>query len=285
MSDGTLHKGADDSGDLQGGVAFYVYCVGASSEVQPLLEGRGLPPPIEEGSALEMVDAVGLAAVVSAVPLADYGEEALEARMKSPEWMAVRAMRHERAVEFFARRASVVPLRFGTIYLTRARVVGVLEERGAELASVLGRLRGREEWGVNVYFDRARLKEAVVELSPRLRRLAEQAAAASPGQAYLLRKKIDALRAEEVRAEVRRAAVEVEAQLARSAAGAARLRVLKDEAGEHGDVAAKLAFLVERERFPEFRDAAEAVAREYEAAGFRLELTGPWPAYNFAAGA
>jgi len=285
MSDGTLHKGADDSGGREEGVAFYVYCVGGLSEVQPLLEGRGLPPPIEEGSALEMVDAGGLAAVVSAVPLADYGEEALEARMKSPEWMAVRAMRHERAAEFFARRASVVPLRFGTIYLTRGRVVSVLEERGAELASALGRLRGREEWGVNVYFDRARLKEAVVELSPRLRQLAGQAAAASPGQAYLLRKKIDALRADEARAEVRRVSGEVEARLARAAAGAARLRVLRDEAGEHGDVAAKLAFLVERECFAEFRDAAEALAREYESAGFRLELTGPWPAYNFAAGA
>jgi hypothetical protein len=243
-----------------------------------------VPAAIEESGALEIVGAGALAAVVSAVPLADYGEAALEARMRDATWTATRAMRHERAVEFFARRASVVPLRFGTIYLTRARVAGMLEERGAELASALGRLRGREEWGVNVYFDRARLKEAVVELSPRLRELAGQASAASPGQAYLLRKKIDAMRADEARAEVRRVAGEVETALAATAAGAARLRVLKDEAGEHGDVAAKLAFLVGRERFSEFRDAAEALAREYERAGFRLELTGPWPAYNFAAG-
>jgi hypothetical protein len=121
-------------------------------------------------------------------------------------------------------------------------------------------------------------------LSPRLRELSEQASAAAPGQAYLLRKKIDALRADEARAEVRRVAGEVETALSRAAAGAARLRVLKDEAGEHGDVAAKLAFLVERESFPAFRDAAEALAQKYERAGFRLELTGPWPAYNFAAG-
>jgi len=284
MSDNASKKAAGDADGRTEGAALYVYCVGERAELEPLLSDEGAPAAIEESGALETAGAGALAAVVSAVPLADYGEAALEARMKDAAWTATRAMRHERAVEFFARRASVVPLRFGTIYLTRERVAAMLDERGAELTSILGRLRGREEWGVNVYFDRARLKETVVELSPRLRELAGQASAAAPGQAYLLRKKIDAMRTDEARAEVRRVAGEVETALASAAVGAARLRVLKDEAGEHGDVAAKLAFLVGREGFAEFRDAAEAVARKYERAGFRLELTGPWPAYNFAAG-
>ena len=285
MSDNATKKDAGDVGGPEEGAALYVYCVGERAELEPLLSDEGVPAAIEEWGGLETVGEGALAAVVSAVPLADYGEAALEARMRDATWTATRAMRHERAAEFFARRASVVPLRFGTIYLTRERVAAMLDERGAELASVLGRLRGREEWGVNVYFDRARLKETVVELSPRLRELAGQASAAAPGQAYLLRKKIDAMRADEARAEVRRVAGEVETALALMAVGAARLRVLKDEAGEHGDVAAKLAFLDERDRFQEFRDAAEALAQKYEPAGFRLELTGPWPAYNFAAGA
>lgn len=283
MSDSATKKNAGGDGPEEA-AALYVYCVGERAELEPLLSDEGVPAAIEESGALETVGAGALAAVVSAVPLADYGEEALEARMRDATWTATRAMRHERAVEFFARRASVVPLRFGTIYLTRARVAAMLDERDAELRSAAGRLRGREEWGVNVYFDRARLKEMVVELSPRLRELAGQASAAAPGQSYLLRKKIEAMRADEARAEVRRVAGEVETKLAATAASAARLRVLKDEASEHGDVAAKLAFLVERERFPEFRDAAEALAQKYEPAGFRLELTGPWPAYNFAAG-
>ena len=285
MGDSATKKNAGGgSGGPEEATALYVYCVGGRAELEPLLSDEGVPAAIEESGGLETVGAGALAVVVSAVPLADYGEEALEARMRDATWTATRAMRHERAVEFFARRASVVPLRFGTIYLTRERVAAMLDERGAELASAAGRLRGREEWGVNVYFDRARLKETVVGLSPRLRELAAQASAAAPGQAYLLRKKIEAMRTDEARAEVRRVAGEVETELAAKAARGARLRVLKDEAGEHGDVAAKLAFLVERERFHEFRDAAEALAQKYEPAGFRLELTGPWPAYNFAAG-
>jgi hypothetical protein len=150
------------------------------------------------------------------------------------------------------------------------------------LRAIVERLRGREEWGLNVYYDRARLMENITSLSPRLREMTERATASTPGQSYLLRKKIDTMRETEARAEIKRIAGEIERELSKMSTGARRLRVLKDEAAEHGEVAAKLAFLVEHSRFSEFRAAAERLAREQEGAGFRLELTGPWPAYNFA---
>ncbi|HWS99442.1 MAG TPA: GvpL/GvpF family gas vesicle protein [Pyrinomonadaceae bacterium] len=272
-----------EEGDA-GGQGFYVYCVAGSADVSAVFD-EDLPAAIEDSNALETVEQGGLAAVVSAVPLADYGEQALQSRLSDVTWTAVRAMRHERVVEHFARRASVVPLRFGTIYTRRDNVAAMLAAKRDELLSIIERLRGREEWGLNVYSDRARLLEEVVSLSPRLRELSEQAARVSPGQSYLMRKKIDSMREAEARAETRRVADAIERELSEAAdAASARLRVLKDEAGEQGEVAAKLAFLVERERFDEFRAAAERLAREYEGAGFKLELTGPWPPYNFAAG-
>lgn len=264
--------------------AYYLYCVG-ETEVLSLIRGEETPQPIEPGTAFVKIDNAGLSAVTSIVPLVDYGEEALRERMASPTWLALRAMRHEKVVEHFSRRASVVPLRFGTIYLHREKVELMMDERHDELLAVIERLRGREEWGLNVYSDRAKLKEAVVSLSPTLRELSEQAARVSPGQSYLLRKKIDSMREAEARAETRRVAAAIEQELSSAAdASSAHLRVLKDEGGEQGEVAAKLAFLVERDRFAEFRAAAERLAQEHEGAGFKLELTGPWPAYNFATG-
>ncbi|HJU56656.1 MAG TPA: GvpL/GvpF family gas vesicle protein [Pyrinomonadaceae bacterium] len=266
------------------GRAYYLYCIG-EQEALASVYGKEMPPPIEPDTRFVKIDATGLSAVTSLVPLADYGEDALQSRMTDATWVAVRAMRHEKVVEHFASRASVVPLRFGTIYLEGENVELMMDERRDELLAIIERLRGREEWGINVYSDRAKLMEAIVSLSPRLSELSEQAARVSPGQSYLMRKKIDSLREAEARAETRRAAVAIERELLNGAADAsARLRVLKDEAAEQGEVAARLAFLVERERFNEFRAVAERLAREYEGAGFKLELTGPWPAYNFAAG-
>ncbi|MDQ3804142.1 MAG: GvpL/GvpF family gas vesicle protein, partial [Acidobacteriota bacterium] len=260
------------------GTALYVYCVGEAGRLAPLLGDA--PEAIEDPAALELVTAGALGAVVSAVPLADYGEEGMAARLADAAWTATRALRHERAVEHFARRAAVVPLRFGTIYLRRESVARMLEERGASLREALARLEGREEWGVNVYVDRARLKETVVGVSARLREMAERAASASPGQGYLLRKKIDALRDEEARAETKRVASETEARLGGVSDGAARLRTIKGERDEPGEVAARLAFLVPRAGFDRFRAEAERLAEEFTPLGFRFELTGPWPPYN-----
>lgn len=267
-------------GDAEGH-ALYVYCVGESDALAPLFD-ETLPDAIEDGSPLEAVEAEGLTAVVSAVPLEVYGEGALAERLTDAAWTATRALRHERVAEHFARRASVAPLRFGSIYLRREGVEQMLAERAAQLREVLARLGGREEWGLNVFVERARLREEVTRLSARLRELDERANASTPGQAYLLRKKIEGLRDEEARAETRRVAQEAERRLAEACDGAVRLRVLKDEAAEQGELAARLAFLVRREGFEAFHDAAERLAAEYTPLGFRFELTGPWPAYNFA---
>jgi hypothetical protein len=262
--------------------AFYVYCVGEREALAPLLEAE-VPPAIEVEARLEMEADDPLAAIMSAVSLADYGEDALQERLSNPAWTAVRAMRHEKVVEHFARRASVVPLRFGTIYLERASVRAMISQRGQTLRAIIERLRGREEWGVNILCDRKILIDAIDKLSPRLRELSEQAASASPGQSYLMRKKMDAMRLDESRVEMKRVAAKIEGELARYGDGAVRLRVLKDEGSERGDLVAKLALLVARTRFEEFRAAAERLAQEVASAGFQLELTGPWPAYNFAA--
>ena len=270
-------------GEDDGERAFYVYCVGERDALAPLF-GEALPDAIEDDSKLEAVEAEGLAAVVSKVPLDAYGEGALAERLADATWTATRALRHERVAEHFARRASVAPLRFGSIYLRREGVERMLIERGAQLREVLARVGGREEWGLNVFVERARLREEVTRLSARLRELDGRAAVSTPGQAYLLRKKIEGLRDEEARAETRRVAAEAERRLAEACDGAARLRVLKDEGTEQGELAARLAFLVRREGFEGFRDAAEALAAEYTPLGFRFELTGPWPAYNFTGG-
>ena len=261
--------------------ALYVYCVGERDALAPLF-GEAMPDAIEDDAPLEAVEAGGLAAVVSAVPLEVYGEGALAERLTDAAWTATRALRHERVAEHFARRAAVAPLRFGSIYLRREGVERMLAERGAQLREVLARLGGREEWGLNVFVERARLREEVTRLSARLRELDERASASTPGQAYLLRKKIEGLRDEEARAETRRVASEAEGRLAEACDGAVRLRVLRDEATEQGELAARLAFLVRREGFEAFRDAAERLAARYTPLGFRFELTGPWPAYNFA---
>jgi len=265
----------------QRALGFYVYCIAETGAARQIF-ADSLPTAIEDEAGLELVEVNELAAVTSRVPLAMYGQEKLAEHLTEAAWTATRAMRHERVVEHFARRASVVPLRFGTIYLERTGIERMLAERQKELNEIIRRLREREEWGVNLYCDRAKLMMSITSLSPRLRDLVAKAAEAPPGQSYLMQKKVDTLRTDEARTEINRAISQVEKTLLERSDTGKRLRILEVEATEHGELKAKFAFLIKRSAFEAFRASAEGLAREYEAAGLRLELTGPWPAYNFA---
>jgi len=260
--------------------AYYVYCIAESASAAQL-PAESLPAAIEDDAKLEWISVNTLAALVSQVPRATYNEESLAEHLTDATWTAIRAMRHETVAEYVAKRASVIPLRFGTIYLERNSIEHMLTEKSRELEEIIEHLRGREEWGVNVYCDRAVLLLSITSVSPVLRELAERAAQAPPGQSYLMQKKIDALRVDEARAAVNRIVDQIEANLKEQTDDARRLRILKVETTEHGELKAKFAFLVKRSSFEEFRDAAERLAQEHQPAGVRLELTGPWPVYNF----
>jgi hypothetical protein len=176
----------------------------------------------------------------------------------------------------------VVPLRFGTIYLDRTRVEEMLGEQETQLKTILDRLDGREEWGVNVYSDRKVLLDNITKVSSRLREMVSEAATASAGQSYLMQKKIEALRVDEAKVELARSTDEIQDRLRKESEESTRLRILKVETTEHGELKAKFAFLVVKSNFSKFRAAAEELAGKFEQAGIRIELTGPWPAYNFA---
>src|SRR5256885_13410718 len=72
---------ADAKGrEAAGTQALYVYCVGERDSLAPLFDAE-LPGAIEGESELELVGDGALAAVVSRVPLADYGGGELPSRL------------------------------------------------------------------------------------------------------------------------------------------------------------------------------------------------------------
>ena len=91
-------------------------------------------------------------AVTAEIPLTRYGSEQLEARLRDINWVADIAVRHEAVVEYFAagRGATVVPLKLFTMFSSRERAAADLASRRAEIAAVLKRIRGCQEWGVRV---------------------------------------------------------------------------------------------------------------------------------------
>jgi hypothetical protein len=157
----------------------------------------------------------------------------------------------------------------------------MLREHKASLTRSLERVHGCEEWALNLYVDKTALSEKIANLSPRLMELLSRAEKSSEGQAYLLQKQAEKMRATETKDYLKRTADEIASHLAPSTREMKRIPAAEHETKQTPAVAGKFAYLVAREKLETFKAEAERMAVRHAGSGFRLELTGPWPPYNF----
>lgn len=258
----------------EAGEALWVYCV--AGEDFPGLEGgvAGVAP----GRPPRVVRAAGASAVVSEVPLAEFGEDALKRNLNDLDWLEAVARGHEAVLDAALGRGDVVPMRVCTIFRGDDDVRRMLTDRRAELAEALEQLHGRSEWGVKIIADRARVAEIA-------RTRGGSASAERPtgeGGAYLGKKQADRYLRELVDVILDDAVRESHARLEEWAAASELLPSQRRElAGYEGEMVFNGAYLVDDEREDAFRAVVDELRRQYSDAALTFELTGPWPAFHF----
>jgi hypothetical protein len=248
------------------GRGYYVYGI-VGSERPALGELTG----IDGNSLVYVLEEDGLAAIVSEVPLDEFGDEALQRNLEEPSWLEAKVRAHEQVLEQATRQAPVLPLRFGTVYRTLDPLRELLAGQREGLASALEQLRGKREWGVKCVLDQERLEQAVQSTDAQASELAEAAEGKPPGKAYFERKKL--ARHVDERAEELAARLGAEAH--------ERLEAVADRGIRESRGALKGAYLVEETREDDFRRALHELSRDYDRFGLRFELSGPWPPYSF----
>ena len=254
----------------------YVYAViDADMRVESIPEGIDAAP-------VEIEREGDVAALVSAVDGDIYTGSEVEARSGDIEWLGPRARAHDAVVTWASDRGAAVPFPMFTMFRDRAGVRAMLRDRGAELAHSLGRVRGHQEFGVRIFRIDDALTAHLAELSPRIAELERTAASASPGQRYLLGRKIEAERANELRRIGGEVAQRAYDELSRVAAGAV-LDALPRRTieGMAGVAVLNASFLLAHAAVDAFRRSLTELVDEYEPRGFRFEFTGPWPPYHF----
>lgn len=241
----------------------YVYAI--TRDVGPgaagTLQGVG-------GGQVRVVDAGGVAAVVSDVDRAEFEERALEERLEDLEWLAATARAHHHVVDSLGRDHLLAPLALATVYFDDDRVRSVLEEARETFTAVLDRLAGRAEWGLKVYARKG------------ARTVAAEAGKPRSGAEYLRRRRQQLRDGDAALDEAREAASEVDATVTALAA-ATRTHRLQDAqlSGQSDPMVLNRAYLVPRERVEELR---ALVASLDDHPRLRVELTGPWVPYSFA---
>jgi Gas vesicle synthesis protein GvpL/GvpF len=201
---------------------------------------------------------------------------ALVSDVEAGPLVAARGLRaHWRVLEEAVAKATVLPVRFGTVMEGDNAVVDqFLAPRHDHLVAQLAELSGKVQLSVKAFYDEDRLMRGVVEESPAVAQLRERVRKRPKAATYYDRIQLGELVAGEVEQARQRDTAMVLGRLESLAVAARR------EPPGTPDAAVNAAFLVERSRVDEFSEAVARLADEV-AGRMRLRYIGPIPPYSF----
>ncbi|MDD5033441.1 MAG: GvpL/GvpF family gas vesicle protein [Methylococcaceae bacterium] len=254
-----------ESSPQQAGEAVYLYCFSLPDLSMPL------GPGVDEDKPITVHRHGGLAAVLGWVALEDYTGEAGEAHLQDIAWLGPRACRHAVVVEQAMAKGPVYPIPFGTLFSNLTVLEREIEDRSAEITSVLLRVADCQEWCVEGSLDRKRALEHLLAESLRSGRFHLPD---NVGRRHLEEQKLRRELALELDDWVRQHLQDLQEHLMSLTRDCRPRRLL-------GDRIAHWAFLVPVERVESFRGKVDEIASRQEAYGLNFRLTGPWPPYSF----
>jgi hypothetical protein len=249
----------------------YLYAVASGNAEARITAAdlRGL-----DGGRIETIAEGDLLGVTSVVSPADYEEGPLNEHLQDLEWLAPRAAAHQEVNGRLLELAdAVIPLAFGAIYRDVDGIRDVLRARAGDFTDRLRALVGRAEWIVSI-----EREGTAAPSGGAVSALDAEIAAAPPGRAFLLGKRRD----EVIRAE-RRTRDATVAEETWATIEALAERVYREPLVEDPTAAAiaRFSVLAHRDREVELGDLMRRLGASGASEGYRLRLSGPWPAYRF----
>lgn len=257
-------------------LGLYLYCLCRGGDSLPDVVG------VDGGHKVFTLPYGDVNAAISFVPLQEFGTSALEQKMGDLEWIAPRVLIHERIIEEIMEAYPVMPMRFCTIFADRERIEELLRLHHGKITRFFSDIADKEEWGVKGYINGGQLEKAIKGLSPAVQPTAEKLKEASPGQAYLLRKKRDLALKDGLNGMALQITEEVFQDLLAHAAMGVKNKLFKlEEHKEREEMILNAAFLVLKSDVRIFQGKVKQSEEKYHSQGLTLSVTGPWPPYNF----
>lgn len=264
----------DGRSSVQSAKAIYLYGVVDQREVPESFDWVNMPSPVR------CLPVGELGALIKDVALPEFGEQALKERMKDPQWLQEQVWNHAQVLEAAMRFATVIPMKFLTLFNTEERLRENLLALDGQLREMFRNLQGREEWGVKVFCDLGVIQVAVGTQHDGVRQLKAQIAAKPSGTAYLLQKHSE----EVIRQEsTLRLTVHLDSISSRvsSVAEETQFNPPGQETSGHPMVM-NVSLLVQKTGFSNLVKVVNALREEYQPRGFQFELVGPFPPYSFS---
>ena len=253
----------------------YVYAVvGASASLSA-------PPDGLDDRPVALVRDGSLAALVSALDGARYSARELEALTATVDQLAPSAAAHDRIVTWASDRTATVPLPLFSVFLGNDRVQSMLRDRRAELTQALEAVGRGREYTLRIYRDDEVLSASLPDLDPEFAAKRAAVHAASPGQRYLMQRKLDGEQKTALRQVARDVATRTYNALRAFSIASVSEPAPRGAAPNEIPLVLNASFLVAHDAYDAFRAALTELIDQYGSRGLRFDFTGPWPAYHF----
>ena len=249
----------------------YVYAI-ARKPVKPPVEA------IDGSRDFGAVTRGAISAIFTAVPQGEFSQEAVDRRAGDLEWLGSIGYRHQAVVAALMRETDIIPLRAFTLFSSEEALAKYLDDTSLSLTRKLDRIGGKLEWTLRIEFDPQLWNDALTTRVGSLRDLTAQMRDATPGKAFLLRKKLDE--------EKKRASREGEEMIVGEIQNAILQRLPSEivaETREQRDGAfPQINVLVGRGEEAVLQELHRDLNDRLRGEGVTLAMSGPWPPYTFA---
>lgn len=256
---------------------FYIYCI-TSGDGPKKFNVRG----IDNKSNVFVLKHEDLGAVISTINPSDFRESELKKKLDDLKWTKRAVLNHQRVISKVMNGKAVIPMRFGIVYKKRGQIEEVLKKNYRKFKSILESLAGKKEWGVKVFCDQGRLISKIQANDSIIKKLREQLKTSPEGKKFFLQKKIDAIIESRTEEETNKYSKTFLERLSKDSDE----YVLNDTSpkeltGRNEEMIINAAYLIADRDLIRFEKNLDGLRKRYSEDRILLELSGPWPPYNF----
>ncbi len=252
----------------------YLYCISDKE------------PNFEDGANTEGLSTFkfkSFYSIVRSVSEEDFGKENIERNINSIQWLEKHVRMHEAVIEnVMLKGYTVIPFKFATVFCSEDTLSLFLEKYAEALTSKLNELKDKEEWGVKIYCNTEQVEKFVKSTNQQVLDFNTQILNASQGKAYFMKKKQDELIRNVVKEKTYEYANGYYSYLKKIAENSKENKLqAKELTGKAHEMILNSVFLLDRNSVLDFSKTALELKPDYEKKGLIIDITGPWPPYNF----
>jgi hypothetical protein len=252
-----------------------LYCI-ANKFNNELSEVLGL----DKKNKLYAVEHKNIYGIVSELDSDEYDEESIGSKSEDIDWLTENAKKFMDIILTIHKKSNIIPMKFMTIFNSEERVKNVMEEKYNVFLDNFEKIEGKEELSLKIYCNDKIFKENC--MGEEIEKFEKSLTGKPKGAAFFLRKKFDGELNDRVQNKICKEANLIAENVQEFSEDMKSNKLLaKEITGIDIPMILNCAILVDINKKEEFETYIRKVKEEYGKSGFLIELSGPWPPFDF----